>query len=100
MLKKKIHLLILFLFLTSCGGTFDSVKKGLTGKKDNSIDEFLVEKKDPLILPPDYEDLPLPGTSQKLEEEISIFEDTSSSKNTNSAKGSTEQSILEKIRNR
>ena len=29
------------------------------GKKDNT-DEFLVQKKNPLVLPPDYNDLPLP----------------------------------------
>ena len=41
--------------LSSCSNTVDSVKKGLTGAKNNSADEFLIKKKDPLILPPDFE---------------------------------------------
>ena len=46
--------------ITSCANTWDSVKRGLTGKKQTSTDEFLVEKKDPLVLPPNFEDLPIP----------------------------------------
>ena len=45
--------------VTSCGG-WDSVKRGLTGAKRQSTDEFLVQKKDPLILPPDFDSLPSP----------------------------------------
>ena len=45
-----------FVLLSSC----QSAKEGLArGKKDNT-DEFLVQKKNPLVLPPDYNDLPLP----------------------------------------
>ena len=54
---KKITYILLFIFLVSCANTFDSVKRGLTGAKKNSADEFLVKKKDPLILPPDFENL-------------------------------------------
>ena len=59
MLKKIIYLLTLVVFVTSCE-TMKSVKRGLTGAKSNSTDEFLVKKKDPLILPPDFENLPTP----------------------------------------
>jgi len=52
MFKKTIYISLL-IFLASCSDTFDSVKRGLTGAKKNSADEFLVKKKDPLILPPD-----------------------------------------------
>ena len=38
----------------------DSIKRGLTGQKKASTDEFLVEKKDPLVLPPQFEQLPTP----------------------------------------
>jgi len=56
MFKKKILILIaLNLLISSCADTFDSVKRGLTGAKEKSGDEFLVQKKDPLIMPPDYE---------------------------------------------
>ena len=44
----------LLFFLSSCGSG------GLTGGKKDNTDEFLVQKKNPLVLPPDYNDLPLP----------------------------------------
>ena len=46
---------LLFL-LSSC----QSAREGLTGGRRNNTDEFLVQKKNPLVLPPDYNDLPLP----------------------------------------
>ena len=46
MLKKKlIFLLVLNFVLTSCADTWSSVKKGLTGEKSKSTDEFLIIKK-------------------------------------------------------
>ena len=46
-----------------------SAKDALTLKKKNSADEFLVEKKNPLVLPPIYGELPLPkNESNKVEE--------------------------------
>ena len=53
-----ITLICLFIFLNSCG----SIKDGFSDKKNNS-DEFLVEKKSPLVMPPDYGKLPLPEKS-------------------------------------
>ena len=50
------------LFLYSC----QSVKDGLTGKKRERSDEFLVIKKNPLEIPPDFNDLPVPQ-SEKIE---------------------------------
>ena len=44
---------LLFL-LSSCASG------GLMGGKKDNTDEFLVQKKNPLVLPPDYNDLPLP----------------------------------------
>ena len=52
----------------------DSVKRGLTGDKKNSVDEFFIQKKDPLIIPPDFENLPAPGELSAEKEEISDFE--------------------------
>ena len=50
----KIKIIILLLFtLVSC----DSVKKGL-GMTKNAPNEFLLEKRDPLVMPPDYKILP------------------------------------------
>ena len=99
--KKITYILSLLLFLTSCG-TFDAVKRGLTGEKKQSSDEFLIKKKDPLILPPDFEDLPLPDEIITEAEEISNFEKTfeTSIEETSSSPGSVEESILKKIQKR
>ena len=87
--------------MASCAGTFDSVKRGLTGSKADSADEFLVKKKDPLILPPDYENLPSPDERILAEEENSIFKNTLETEieteNSSSGAGSVENSILKKI---
>ena len=67
MINKKIFILfcILFLSLNSC----TSVKDALTGKKSENSDEFLVIKKNPLVMPPDYDDLPEPSDEEDVEDE-------------------------------
>ena len=53
-------LLFLVLFLYSCG----SVGEALQGKKrSDQGDEFLIDKKSPLAMPPDFDKLPKPGES-------------------------------------
>ena len=100
--KKKIYIIILALLVTSCAGTFDSVKRGLTGAKGDAADEFLVKKKDPLILPPDFENLPTPDEKIDIKDEVSDFEkNLEISDETNSSTLSpVENSILKKIRTR
>ena len=102
MLKKIIHIIVLTFFVTSCADTFDSVKRGITGAKGETADEFLVKKKDPLILPPDFENLPLPDERAIAKEEISIFKEKlkkkSSTEDTSSSVSSTEESILQQIK--
>ena len=44
---KIIILLVLSLLIFSCG----AVKEGFSNQKKNSSDEFLVEKKSPLVMP-------------------------------------------------
>ena len=97
---KRIIYILLFVFLTSCANTFDSVKRGLTGAKKSSADEFLVKKKDPLILPPDYENLPSPDERNLVLEEDSIFQDTLDSEEVSSTSTSIESSILKKIQSK
>ena len=58
---KVILFLVLLIFISSCG----NVKKAFTNQKKNSSDEFLVEKKSPLVMPPDYNELPLPVNNEK-----------------------------------
>ena len=103
MYKNKIIFLLVFTFLiTSCGGTVDSIKRGLTGAKSQSTDEFLIKKKEPLTLPPNFETLPLPSAREEAVNEITSFEktlkDLSLTENTSSSGSSAEQSILRQIR--
>ena len=102
MFKKITCFILLFLFLTSCADTFDSVKRGLTGAKKSTADEFLVKKKDPLILPPDYENLPNPDERDINLEEESIFQNTLENKEEeeSTSGASVETSILKKIQSK
>ena len=54
--KNLFYLFIILIALGAC----QNVRDGLTGKKKNNSDEFLVEKKNPLVLPPNFNDLPKP----------------------------------------
>ncbi len=91
----------LFLLL-SCGGIQDAGKV-LRNEKTNTTDEFLVKKKNPLVLPPDYNELPKPGSlssSKEKEEEkiktiLKVPKQNSATSNTSS---SVEQSIIDRIR--
>ena len=95
--------MLLIFLVTSCADTWGNVKRGLTGAKQKSTDEFLVQKKDPLILPPDFESLPSPSDREEAIEEMSSFEktlkQTSETEITASSAGSSaEDSILKQIR--
>ena len=56
-IKISFNILLILFFLTGC----QSVKENLTMKKKKSADEFLVEKKKPLEMPPDFDLLPKPS---------------------------------------
>ncbi|MBD1159921.1 DUF3035 domain-containing protein [Pelagibacterales bacterium SAG-MED14] len=101
---KKIILLSFLYILTSCG----TLKEGFSNQKKNNNDEFLVEKKSPLIMPPDYNELPVPNaeSNQSLSEENSIKnlvkneETNTNTSNANSSESTgLEESLLEKIKN-
>ena len=106
MFKKNTILLTLLIFLvTSCADTWSNVKRGLTGAKQNTTDEFLVEKKQPLVMPPDYDELPIPN-EENLDKEandikslISKSKNSDIKENSNEKKSSFEGIILEKIKN-
>ena len=94
--RKLFILLCLFFFgFSSC----TSIKNALTGKKAENSDEFLIKKKYPLILPPDYEDLPTPGERTVAKQEVLTFEEAfkeSLPNDESSSSGSTEESILKR----
>ena len=102
MFKKTTCIILLFAFIASCADSFDSIKRGLTGAKKSSADEFLVKKKDPLILPPDYENLPNPDERDISLEEESIFQNTLDPEEDegSASQTSVESSILRKIQSK
>jgi hypothetical protein len=55
----------LLIFLTGCG----SLKEGFSNQKKNSSDEFLVEKKLPLVMPPNFNELPTPRVDKTIKNE-------------------------------
>ena len=98
-------LLLFLLFLYSCG----SVGEALQGKKrSDQGDEFLIDKKNPLSMPPDYGKLPEPGEAN-LKSSDDIISDESNIKNllknvdnqkisSTDESTSIESSILKKIK--
>ena len=92
---------ILTVFLYSCSGISD-VGKTLSNEKTRTTDEFLVKKREPLTLPPDYQSLPEPGSKilDKENERDKINKILKAPKNKVNKKGSSnvEQSIISQIR--
>ena len=99
--KKIVYIISIIFLITSCE-TMSSVKRGLTGEKKASTDEFMIEKKDPLIMPPDYENLPTPEERVAAKEEISTFEKSlgTSIEDNSPSSSSTEGFILKKIQSK
>ena len=101
-MKNSNILLITFFLLISCA-SLDDAGKVLRNEKIKTTDEFLVEKRDPLVFPPDFEKIPEPGTKEKIqiseEERIKKILKANEQKNvSNSNPSSVEDSILNKIR--
>ena len=106
-MKNNINFTILIvlcsILLSSCG----SVQRALDPQNKNTSDEFLVEKKSPLSMPPSFEELPVPS-NQKITEEnkTNNIKSLITEKNSNNEKSENvdtdkdfEQSILDKIKN-
>ena len=102
-MNKKILLYFsCFLFLYSC----QTIKDGLTGKKQENSDEFLVIKKNPLEIPPNFDELPVPQSekindqSELVDEEIKDLIKSINSKNVKSNEAgnrSAEEFVIDQI---
>ena len=101
-------IIIIFFLITACASSWEDVKKGLGGEKRTSTDEFLVRKKEPLVMPPKWKNLPEPGGVMKsddevrevtdIEEFIKLGKNKENSTNYEQGNGSLEESILKKIK--
>ena len=101
-MKKLSFFSIITILLTSCGSINDAGKV-LRNEKIKTTDEFLVKKRNPLVLPPNYEEIPKPGTKliKKKTEEETIKKILKAPKTENilqNKSSSVEDSILNRIR--
>ena len=103
----KINNIILILLVALVGLSCQSIKDGLSGKKSENSDEFLVQKKSPLVLPPKFLELPQPKDKNEeniqLEEEINIEKILSiksqTISETNKSNKTAEDFVLKNIKN-
>jgi len=105
-MMKNLKILIflnIILIISSCG----TIKEGFTNQKKNNSDEFLVEKKSPLIMPPNFNELPVPkqkesatqSESNEIKSLILKKKNTEITNDMNQKDKSFEDSILKKIKN-
>ena len=104
-IKSLVTIFISLLLLNSCS----TVVEGLTGVKKKGSDEFLVEKKAPLVLPPRFGELPEPGKKKdatrvsteendlSIEDMLSQGSSIDKTKKKSDSNNSIENSIIEKI---
>ena len=97
---KAFVLLNIILFVYSCG----TVKESFSNQKKNSSDEFLVEKKSPLVMPPNFNELPTPTNEKQSNSSVNKIKDLVSSEDTevkvsDEANENFENSVLKKIKN-
>ena len=101
-IKLSLLLILSTIILSNCG----SVQKAFDPQNKNTSEEFLVEKKSPLSMPPSFEELPVPSNEKAdKESQINNIESLITEKNnkekleTDESDKNFEQSILDKIKN-
>ena len=105
MKNKLLILLSMSIALTACS-SLEEAGKIIRNERVNSTDEFLIKKRQPLTIPPDMDKIPQPNSleqsqnvndeEEQIKEILGAIDETSGSNMSSS--GSTEKSILEKIR--
>ena len=100
--NKILVIITLCLFITGC----NTVKKAFDPQRKNSSEEFLVEKKLPLSMPPEFDELPIPSNEKvDKESQISNIESLIIDKDSNEkseiieSDKDFEELILDKIKN-
>ena len=100
-MKNIVFLIIVFFVLVSCSN-LQEAGKVLRNEKTKTTDEFLVKKKEPLIMPPDLNKIPEPESlknkKENQEEKIKkILKVPETSVKKNNSNSSTEELIIDKI---
>ena len=107
-IMKNFKVVTLFILILSTLNSCGTVKDAFSTQKKNSTDEFLVEKKNPLKLPPDFDELPTPNQDinqqnddgDGLKELLITSEDSNKDKSESldSKNDTLEKQLLEKIK--
>ena len=94
-LNKIFIKLIIFIPIVAC----TSLQESLSPQKKSGSDEFLIEKKSPLVMPPSYGELPLPDKSKKVVQNKANIQEilTGSKTKKNTDKKPKEKSSLENL---
>ena len=107
---KKHKFYIIFLSLVIILSSCQKFSEGMTGsKRSKTSDEFLVHKKKPLVMPPDFDDMPSPkqniqkedelsASSESIEDLLNIKKKENNESFESGNDSSLEQSILKKIK--
>ena len=69
---KKFKIILFVIFVTNFVYSCSTLKEGFKSQRKNSTDEFLVEKKQPLVIPPDFDSLPIPNQKKTNNNEKQI----------------------------
>ena len=102
MKSKYLFLICVFFLLSAC----QTVKDGLAGNKNENSDEFLIEKKNPLEMPPDFGELPKPKEkedqttqAENMDEDIEkLLKNENIGKKTKNLEKSAEDFVLKQIK--
>ena len=101
-IKSSFLIIVSTILISSCG----LVQKAFDPQNKNTSEEFLVEKKSPLSIPPSFEELPVPSNEKVNKEnqinniESLITEESNNEKlETVESDKDFEQLILDKIKN-
>ena len=101
---KKISSILLFAIVFFTFQSCQTVKEGFTSQKKKSTDEFLVEKKSPLVMPPEFNELPVPKSSENIKENETennienLISNNDTPENSEIQNENFENSIIEKIK--
>ena len=103
MQNKYIFLIFIFFLLNTC----QTIQDGLAGNKNKNSDEFLIEKKNPLEIPPDFGSLPKPKAesenadqAEEIEKDIEkLLQHSEIDTSFESKEKSAEDFVLKQIKN-
>ena len=93
----KIKFLLVLFFLSSCG-SFSEAGKALRNEKIRTTDEFLIEKRGPLSLPPKMGELPKPRSEDERDKKNKNILETANEDGNSKEKSELENIFLEEIR--